>query len=146
MEIKLYRNNSEKNRVNKALTLVSTIQGDYNDSPVSIENTEIIVEFATYPSNFNYAYFNGVYYILKEKPIFMQGSLYLLRFEEDVLMTYKNGIRAQRAILDKQETDNDAYIDDGSRVTESKIFNEIKEFSSGFSNSPEFVLVVAGGY
>ena len=38
----------------------------------------------------------------------------------------------------------DEYIDDGSLVCDNMMFNTIYNFSNGFNNSPEYILITAG--
>ena len=63
-----------------------------------------------------------------------------------MLMSFKNDIGLLQVIVDKQtQFDNgDEYIDDGSLVTNANMFNRVYNFSAGFNESPEYILITAG--
>ena len=70
-----------------------------------------------------------------------------LSLEVDVLMSFKEQIKQESAVIDKQSRVLDAnmYIDDGDWVVQNNEFIQIKNFDNGFNNEGEFILIVAGG-
>ena len=64
--------------------------------------------------------------------------------EVDVLTSYYNEIRALSCVIDKQETNGDVFIDDGSWVVENKKIIETLNFSQGFLQTPTNILITAG--
>lgn len=89
MELQIYNNNSNTNVLNKNITLVSTLNFNIK-SDNSILQPILIIK--NYKSG-NYCYikeFNRYYYITDIK--LLNGGLYQLNLDIDVLMTYKNVI------------------------------------------------------
>ena len=89
MKLQLYNNNSNTNVLNKKITLVSTL-----DFSLKIDNSILqpVLILKNYSSG-NYCYiekFKRYYYITDIK--LLNGGLYQLQLEVDVLMTYKDVI------------------------------------------------------
>lgn len=71
---------------------------------------------------------------------------FLISLRCDVLMSFKNDILNFNVVVDRQ-TDarhGDEYIDDGSLVTQNIMFNRVYNFSKGFNDNPEYILIAAG--
>lgn len=146
MVIDLYINSSENNRVNKVLSgkfeLTGTLRGETN-----VINPEILIEHAN-PTGYNYAYipeFNRYYFINEFTSV--RNGLWRVRLAVDVLETYKTQIKQMPAIIDKQQNkgNSNLYLNDGSYVIDSRSYNTILNFSGGFNNVGEFILITAGG-
>lgn len=146
MVIDLYINSSENNRVNKVLSgkfeLTGTLRGETN-----VINPEILIEH-TNPTGYNYAYipeFNRYYFINEFTSV--RNGLWRVRLAVDVLETYKTQIKQMPAIIDKQQNkgNSNLYLNDGSYVIDSRSYNTILNFSGGFNNGGEFILITAGG-
>lgn len=94
----------------------------------------------------NYLYipeFGRYYYITNI--ISTNTSLWELHAHVDVLMSYKEQIRAQTAIVARQESQYNLYLDDGIFMTYQNPKIQTKLFSiEGPFEQQEFVLVVAG--
>lgn len=146
MVIDLYINSSENNRVSKVLSgkfeLTGTLRGETN-----VINPEILIEH-TNPTGYNYAYipeFNRYYFINEFTSV--RNGLWRVRLAVDVLETYKTQIKQMPAIIDKQQNkgNSNLYLNDGSYVIDSRSYNTILNFSGGFNNVGEFILITAGG-
>lgn len=146
MVIDLYINSSENNRVSKVLSgkfeLTGTLRGETN-----VVNPEILIEH-TNPTGYNYAYipeFNRYYFINEFTSV--RNGLWRVRLSVDVLETYKTQIKQMPAIIDKQQNkgNSNLYLNDGSYVIDSRSYNTILNFSGGFNNAGEFILITAGG-
>lgn len=146
MVIDLYINSSENNRVSKVLSgkfeLTGTLRGETN-----VINPEILIEH-TNPTGYNYAYipeFNRYYFINEFTSV--RNGLWRVRLAVDVLETYKTQIKQMSAIIDKQQNkgNSNLYLNDGSYVIDSRSYNTILNFSGGFNNAGEFILITAGG-
>lgn len=146
MVIDLYINSSENNRVSKVLSgkfeLTGTLRGETN-----VVNPEILIEH-TNPTGYNYAYipeFNRYYFINEFTAV--RNGLWRVRLAVDVLETYKTQIKQMPAIIDKQQNkgNSNLYLNDGSYVIDSRSYNTILNFSGGFNNGGEFILITAGG-
>ena len=87
MELQIYNNNSNTNVLNKNITLVSTLDFSLKTDNSILQPVLILKNY----SGGNYCYikkFKRYYYITDIK--LMNGGLYQLQLEVDVLMTYKD--------------------------------------------------------
>lgn len=111
--ITLYQNTGENNRVDKTnyLTSVGSINGTLR-SECSILRPSIIIAQDTLPT-FNYVYiavFGRYYFVTGITSV--NFGLWRIELNTDVLMTYKEGVKALTAIIARQENDyNDDLID-----------------------------------
>lgn len=145
MTIKIYTNNSDKNKVDKDITqLGSDISGNLREGCSIIDP---VIKFETnIGSNLtsaNYAYiteFGRYYYINNIKCV---GSLYEVYMHVDVLQTYADEIRANDAVIARQQTKYNLYLQDGVFKTKAFPHIEIKQFPSGFTDY-QFIFSVAG--
>lgn len=145
MEIKFYNNKSDNRCIRKELLNEYSLSGNLRDAcsllePVlNIESSNVI--------RFNYAYipdFQRYYFIKKITSI--RNGVWELELEVDPLMSFKGDILALQVVVEKQASSaiGDEYIDDGSLVTSSETFTTVYNFSKGFNNNPEYILITAG--
>lgn len=133
-DIYFYITDSENEKVDKNLTeeIKFTISLK-NDT--DYYNPNIRIETDTNLLNYNYAKLLDKYYFITNKEL-LTGNIYNLILKEDVLMTWRDSIREQSAIIDKQETSNydvtDVYIDDGSWKVSTKQGYQMIMFPNGF--------------
>lgn len=144
MNLKLYTNLSDKNVFDKTLYHNADITGTLR-SDCSIINPVITVEglTATQLKECNYCYipeFDRYYYI---NNIILKGQLYELNCHVDVLMSHKNDIRANSAVVSRQQNSYNLYLRDGVFKCEAGNIIQIKQFGSGF-NDFSFIFCVAG--
>lgn len=145
MNIHFYYNSSDNRCLFKKL-LDETIYSGTLRNETSLIRPEITINSVT-PIRFNYAYipdFKRYYYINSVKSI--RNGLWELSLEIDPLMSFKGDIASLQVVVDKQaEKENgDEYIDDGSLVSQNLLFNTIINFSDGFNDSPQYILITAG--
>ena len=144
--IELYDNWSDSNVVTKNIELRTTLTGTLKDNtsitnPVVLVAADLIViggvNYVKIPSF-------GRYYFVNDM-ISVRAGLVEMHLHVDVLMSYDTGIRANTAIIEKQENANcfNLYINDGSFKVYQNPHVITKEFPTGFSTQ-EFVLGVAG--
>lgn len=146
MDIRFYHNSSLNDSMNKQISLIKTVTGEFKqDAPV--EQFEAIVHYDADLLGANYCYCPkfGRYYNIKLKT--MPGSRIKVYGEVDPLMSFKNDILALDAIINKQEYtfNSNKYLNDGSFVTQVNEFNTSYNFTNGFDNSGKFILICAGG-
>lgn len=142
MILKLYKNYSDKNVVDKSITQVGTdISGTLRDD-CSIINPVIAIEGLS-DLTVNYAYISefGRYYYINN--IVCKGNLFELQMHVDVLKTYAAGIRNNSAVISRQQNYYNLYLQDGVFKTYANPHIQIKQFPSGF-NSYNFIFSVAG--
>ena len=143
-QILLQVNNSEKNRLDKEVTTISTLTGVLKNE-TSIINPIILVEgdLSSYV-NCNYMQipvFGRSYFVSNIRSI--RRNLFEITAHVDVLSTYKTSIRANSAIVRRQENNWNLYLNDGVFRVYQNTMVLTKDFPSGFSTQ-EFVLAVAG--
>ena len=142
MTLKLYKNYSDKNVVDKEISQEgSDISGTLRDD-CSIIDPVIAIEGLT-DLGVNYAYITefGRYYYINN--IICKGKLYELHMHVDVLKTYASGIRSNSAVISRQEKNYNLYLQDGVFKTYANPHYEIRKFPSGFSGY-HFIFSVAG--
>lgn len=144
MTITLYKNESEKNKINKILTSVASVTGVLRDSS-SIINPEIVIEYNN-PTGFNYCHidsFNRYYFVNNITVI--SDKLIKLSLKVDVLESFKTSIMSQNIIVDKSTNKINNYLHDENLVVNVKTKTDIVNFPSGLLDNGEFILITAGG-
>lgn len=145
MELQLMYNLSDARCINKKLVDAQAFTGQMRDE-VSIMNPVVRIEVESIP-RFNYAYIPELerYYMIDDITVYREGIVDI-SMSVDVLMSFKRDILSSIAVVDKQSMiqNGDEYIDDGSLVTDNLMFTTITEYSAGFNDAVEYVLIVAG--
>ena len=144
MTIDLMLNSSEKNKINKTLSTVDSLEGSLKE-PSSIINPEITIQRSD-PTGFNYCYIPefGRYYFVTNVTV-MHSNIIRLSLTVDVLESFKNQILAQNVIIEKNTNQFDPYLMDPNRIRNVKTKTDILNFPSGLLESGEFILITAGG-
>lgn len=145
MKILLYKTTSPNNHIDKSLSSYIEITGNLRKE-CSVNNPIILIEEENL-SKYNYMFieeFGRYYYINKITSI--RTNLWEIEAHVDVLMTYKSQLLEHMAIIDKQSEleQSELFLDDGEWVTKNKKYIEVKNFSSGFNESGEYILITAG--
>lgn len=146
MNVNLYHNTSDNNRLNKSITVIGFFSGSLR-SESSVLEPSILIKAANL-SGANYMQIPdfGRYYYITDV-VSVRTGLWLIRGHVDVLMTYASGIRSCGAVLARSETEYNLYLDDdrflinAQRQFVCKAFpNRAPEVSEGSS----FVVTIAG--
>ncbi len=145
MTINFYVNQSEKNRLDKTLTSAFDLNGELKEDCSIIDPVIKVVADVSSMSSVNYMYIAsfGRYYFINNV-ISINNEICEVHAHVDVLSTYKDEIRAQRAVVSRQEKKWNLYLNDGVFKTYQNPYIITKAFSSGFT-SQHFVLSIAGG-
>ena len=146
MTLTLYKCTSENQRVDKSAYLGSgtTYTFSFKDESSAYEPS-VLISTATNITDKNYAYIDtlGRYYYVTDITL-VRAGLYRVKLHVDVLMTYRSEIKACSAVLARQESINNMYLDD----PEFKVYNnkeiDCYTFSTPFTKSLQFILSVAG--
>lgn len=145
MDIVLYTNSSEPNKLNKTLSNAMNFSGTLREE-TSILTPSIMLEMET-PIDFNYAYipqFKRYYYITNITSI--RNNLWRLNMKCDVLQSYQEGIKNLPVILDHtQDTQKEMYLSDNVWKNIVKEKTDIVTFPNGLNENGEFILITAGG-
>lgn len=145
MTIEFYVNQSEKNRLDKTLVSAFNLNGELKEDCSIIDPVIKIVGDVSSMASVNYMYIPsfGRYYFINNV-ISINNEICEVHAHVDVLSTYKDEIRAQRAVISRQEKKWNLYLNDGVFKTYQNPYIITKAFSSGFT-SQHFVLSIAGG-
>lgn len=146
MEIQLYSNSSPKEKVDKAITAQFTLQG-YLKEATSETAPTIKIEHAGALTGINYCYipdFGRYYYI--DDIISVKNNIWEVVMRVDVLMSWKNGIRNNNAILARQANLYNVYLKDDQMCLYADTFTLDYYFGNITfgSNRPQYYLTVAG--
>lgn len=149
MNIYLYKNGTEKERVDKSnfLTQVASFTGTLRDecdilNPVIRFTTDGNFTFSQLNSA-NYAYLEdfGRYYFITDRKV-VRANVHDVFLHEDVLFTWKSGILQNRAIIDRQQEMFNTLMPDSWTTYQKTQVNSV-EFPNGFSGY-SYVLGVSG--
>ena len=147
IEIKFYKNISQRNVLNKAITLVLTTQCDFTGE-LSIESPFIIADYDANILSCNYAYIDGFkrYYHFSETPKIENGFI-KIQLETDVLMSFKNDILNADISASRSFNKPNYYLTDNkvlfSNNTNIKTFRFPNNFITG-NSGVKYVLKVGG--
>ena len=145
MTIKFYKNLSEKNHLDKDITQMGTdVTGTLREECSVIDPVIKIESFTSFDfTQCNYAYITefGRYYFINN--IVLKGNLYEVHMHVDVLSTYKDVIRANSAVVARQQYKYNLYLQDGNFKTEAFPHMQVIQFPGGFSGF-NFIFSVAG--
>ena len=148
MQINLYRNLSENNKIGKQLNQIATIQAYLKEQTSALDIILEIQQNESILNNVNYIYIPLLdrYYFVVDKDIITNGICRLL-CHTDVLESFKSDIKILQVIVNKTQESNsaDLFIDDNSYVTENRLVNDIYNFPNGFNNNGEYILITVGG-
>lgn len=142
MDVKVFINNSEKNKLDKTLINETTYTGQLK-SETSILNPVIIIEGNLENLvSYNYAFIPLFlrYYFITDI-ISIRNNLIELRLAVDVLCSFKNQIRNLTAIIARQEKKFNVYLPDSYYKLSSKTMVQTKTFQKALSDTPFYVLV-----
>lgn len=143
MQVTLYKNNSDNNVMNKNITLL-------NVKDVKLKNlTNIINPVLLLNENVsddvNYIHiqaWNRYYYVTNKNSV--SNDLCELTCRVDVLMSHKNNILNSTGLVIASENLKNDYIASDIYVNDVREKTNIINFSNGFNDNPEFVLITAG--
>ena len=145
MNVTLYKNTSEKSKVGKTLASASVHTGTLREG-CEVVNPSIIIEGSNL-SDFNYMYipeFHRYYFITGITSI--KNGLWQIDGHCDVLESYQSQIKAQKAVVERQEQKYNLYLND----PEWKVYRNkevlTRTFPSGFLDTGVYYLTVVGGY
>lgn len=145
MNIILYVNNSEKNKIGKTLTNDFSLSGTLRDV-TNIINPVILIEISEI-GNYNYCYINNFnrYYFITDITVIRTG-LFAISLMVDVLESFKSDIKNLSVILlNTQNVGSSNYLPSQVFRNNVKSITDILNFPNGLNDSGEFILITAGG-
>ena len=147
MEIQFFSNSSPKEKVDKSITAQATLQGYLKEGTSMLKPTITRVISATAPASWNYMYipdFQRYYFI--DDIINLRADQWEVHAHVDVLMSWKNGIRNNNAIIARQAEKYNAYLKDDQMCLYADTFTMDYYFGNTEfgSTNPKYFLTVAG--
>lgn len=125
MEIVLYYNKSEFNKLIKDIEEVEVLDGEFRDS-VSVCKPKIMIQLDEY-KEFNYLYIGNLnrYYFVNNI-ICVRNNIYMLECSVDVLMSYSDNILNQTAFISRSVNmyDSELYDDKFINNVKKEVYDE----------------------
>lgn len=144
MTITFYKNTSENNALYKSLTEITTVTGVLKEQSSMIDPIIIFENIDSYIGQINYVYiaeFNRYYFITNIESV--HNNLWRVSMHVDVLYTYRDKIKSNSAIIERNEIEYDLKLNDGIFKTAQNPRIAQFTFPSGFTNW-DFVIGIAG--
>lgn len=145
IDVGLYANLSEPNKINKNLQAGPVYTGSLRDG-TSILDPVVLIEAGTL-AGYNYARipaFGRYYYITNISSL--RTGLWEVSMHTDPLMTYRSQLMDVSVILEiSTSTGADEYLTGPQWVARAKESTTIIQFPSGLATNGEFILITAGG-
>ena len=138
MELELYKNDSSYNTINKALTLLTTLNIHLKQH-TNLLHTQIIIHNSEQLKNLNYAKMLDRCYFVQVQTI-NNNKFLLLTLDEDVLETYKKYILNSSQDVIEKSTAGNVKQKNVSPETVSKTFNSDIKLENGNS----IIMVTSG--
>jgi len=147
--LQLGTNHSEKIKADKNVTYTHTLTGSLKNESDVVDPT-ILVEGLPDIDKIDYMSIPefGRFYFVTVRLI--RENLFEITGHTDVISSFKSEIRANEAIIKKQESKFNLYLDDGSFKAYQNPKYGVLNFSGGTgfgvdSQSSSYILAVAGG-
>ena len=121
MQLELYKNSSSFNTINKALTLLTSLNIHLKQG-ANLLHTQIIIHNNAQLKELNYAKMIDRYYFVQVQTL-NNNKFLLLTLDEDVLETYKKDILASSQDIVEKSTAGNIKQTNVSPETVSKTFN-----------------------
>lgn len=147
MTVKFYKNHSDKIVVDKTIVQCGdTITDAVIKEDVSITDPVFLLKDYTgfNVATANYCYIDDLvrYYYITDI-IVIDQTLYEIHCHVDVLMSFKSGIRSNKAVISRQQSLRNLYLNDGVFKCKAYPKFEIIKFPTGFTGY-HYMLTVAG--
>lgn len=144
MRITFYTNNSEKNALTKNKTQIVRLDGTLKDGTSIIDPSVLCYNIDRFIGDINYFYIDETerYYFITGVEVVRNG-LWQISGHVDVLSTYKDAILANRAIIQRSESNYNLKLNDGLFKTQQNPRITTIPFGTGFTTS-NYVLALAG--
>ena len=145
MDLILYVNNSEKNKLEKSLSSDLKLTGKLREQS-SVVNPSIMIQ-TTNPSIYNYAYIPEFkrYYFITDM-VSVRTGLWEISMHVDVLMSFKDTIKGTQVILSDTETTGQTnYMAGEQWASTVKTATDIISFPNTMNISGDYILITAGG-
>ena len=147
MIIKLYKNISDDNVINKTLQSEITLADASIRGEVDILEPKIRIVSENNLALYNYCYlpdYQRYYFITYPKEV--RTNVYDLEMKVDVLETYKAQLLQLEGVIGRQENIYNLYLNDDKWCVYADRQVLTRQFPSGFSETGYYYLTTLGGH
>lgn len=145
LTVKLQKNSSPKNKIGKTLTGDKTYNSWFKN-PTSILRPVIVLETSDDLTAYNYIQISELgrsYFI--DDIVSLHNNMWEIHAHVDVLETYATSIKANSAVIRRQENKFNLYLDDPEyMVYNTEQISTYKFSNTEFNKTLSYVLVVNG--
>lgn len=144
MTIILYTNKSETIKLDKELVELARLNGTLRDESSVTDPVIKITDIGEYVQSVNYVWIEEFkrYYFVRGLD-YVNNNMWRLSLHVDVLMTYKDQIRSQKGIIERNESQYNLKLNDGLFVTQQNPRIATFAFPKGFTRW-DYILAVSG--
>ena len=140
--VTFYTTEADPIEVDKALTLVKTVEGVLYKETTDRKTPQLILAYDVNIEGANYCLVNGYYYFIEDYQYGQQRLI--LQLKRDILMSFKDDIYDMYAIVKRQENEFFTYINDDKLPIDCRRLVTGFKFPYGFSDTDELLLLVNG--
>ena len=144
MQVQIYKTSSERHRLSKSLTNQINKTCHILDG-TSITDPVIVIGYDASILQHSYAYIPDFsrYYFINNIEV-LPGQELRLSLHVDVLMTYKDQIKACKARITRSQSNFDKYIPDSMIINkaQSKIIQ--RKLGAGFISANKYYIMIGG--
>lgn len=145
ISVKVCKNSSDKRALSKNLSSGHTVSAIITDN-CDILNPTLELDYFASISDMNYMYISDWkrYYFIDKLEV-IKGSRCIIHGHVDVLMTYKSKILECSAVVCRQQSKGNYYLNDYVYKTRQYKITTVQEFpNSIFTENGDLVLAVSG--
>ena len=145
MNITLYKTSSERHRLNKVLTNGISKNNVHILDGTSITDPVVVIGYDVTLLTHSYAYISdfGRYYFITNIDV-LPGQEMRLSLHVDVLMTYKDQIKACKARITRSQSNFDKYISDSMIINKAQSKITQRKLGAGFTSANKYYIMIGG--
>lgn len=145
MTVQFYKNSSPLNQVVKSIALTDTLDCSLKENCSVINPTVEVIGTNALNANYMYIPLFSRYYIIQNITTTEFDAL-LVNGHVDVLMSFKESILGAQGVINRQQNMVTSMLQDDKMPLLITQNVQVKTFSSGFLQQPNYALIVSGGY
>ena len=144
MQVQIYKTSSERHRLSKSLTNQINKTCHILDG-TSITDPVIVIGYDSSILQHTYAYITdfGRYYFITNIEV-LPGQEIRLSLHVDVLMTYKDQIKACNARVTRSQSNYDPMISDNLIINKVNTNITQRKIGSGFTRANQYYVLIGG--
>lgn len=145
MNITLYKTSSERHRLSKVLTNSVTKNNCHILDGTSITDPVVVIGYDATLLTHSYAYISDFsrYYFITNIEV-LPGQEMRLSLHVDVLMTYKDQIKACNSRVTRSQSNYDPMISDNLIINKVNTNITQRKIGSGFTRANQYYVLIGG--